>query len=90
MNSGVQPVPLVEAQHLPEALLEVVGQESVEKGICAGVDVGEDHDEEVEDSADAILGDDVYQVDNVGDEERQPAHHKHHHDDHHHACHLAL
>lgn len=87
---GIHPVALVEAQHLPEALLEVVRQEAVQEGVGAGVDVGEDHDEEVEDGTDAGLRDDVDQVDHVGGEEGQPAHHKHHHDDHHHACHLAL
>lgn len=63
-------VGLVEAEHLLEALPEV-GEETVEEGVGAGVDVGEDDQEEVQGLVG--FGDDVNQVDNVCCEEGQPA-----------------
>lgn len=80
----------VDAEHLLEALLEVVREEAVEDWVGAGVDVGEDDQEEVDCSGGFALRDDMNQVDNVGGEEGQPTKHKHQHDDHHHARHLAL
>lgn len=87
---GANAIWFVDAEHLLEALLEVVGEEAVEDRVGAGVDVGEDDQEEVDCSGGFVLRDDVNQVDNVGSEEGQPAQHKHQHDDHHHARHLAL
>lgn len=85
---GADTVWFVDAQHLLEALLEVVGEEAVEEWVGTGVDVGEDDEGEV----DGVVGlrDNVNQVDDVGSEEGQPAKHKHQHDDHHHACYLSL
>lgn len=80
----------VEAEHLLEALLEVVREETIEKGVGAGIDVGENDQEKVDGGSGIVLGDDVHQVDNVGNEEGQPTNDKNQHDYHHHACHLAL
>ena len=85
---GANTIRSVDAEHLLEALLEVVGEEAVEERVGTGVDVGEDDQEEVDGGV--VLGDDVDQVDDVGGEEGQPANHKHQHDDHHHARHLTL
>lgn len=63
-------VGFVKAEHLLEALPEV-GEEAVEEGVGAGVDVGEDDQEEVQGGVG--FGDDVDQVDNVCCEEGQPA-----------------
>lgn len=84
---GVRAIRLVGTQDLPEALLEVVGEEAVEERVGAGVEVGEDDDE-----VDDFVGgwDDVNQVDRVGDEEGQPADQEHQHHHHHHARHLSL
>lgn len=73
-----------------ETLLQVVRQEAVEDGVGAGVGVGQDDGEEVDAGSGARLWDDDHQVDDVDDEEGQPAEHKHHHDHHHHPGHLAL
>lgn len=78
----------VNAEHLLEALLEVVRQEAVEEWVGTGVDIGEYHQGEVHGGA--VLGYDVDQVDNVGSEEGQPTNDKHQHDDHYHASHLTL
>ena len=78
----------LDAEHLLEALLEVVWEEAIEHRVCTGVDVGEDDQGEVDGGVG--LGYGVKQVDNVGSEERQPTNDKHQHDDHHHARHLAL
>lgn len=78
------------AEHLLKALLEVVRQEAVEKRVCAGVDIGENDQEGENCSSGVVLGDDVEQVDNVGNEEGKPANYKHQHDDHHHPCDFAL
>ena len=80
----------VEAEHLLEALLEVVREEAIEDWVGTRVDVGEDDQEEVDSSGGVVLRDDMNQVDNVGNEEGQPTKYKDQHDDHHHACHLAL
>ena len=83
-------VSLVDAEDFSEALLEVVGQEAVEQGIGAGVDVGEGDLEEVDPRHQAGLGDGGHLVHHVGDEEWEPAEHKHHNNDHHHARDLAF
>lgn len=85
---GVQTIRFVGTEDLLEALLEIVGEEAVEERVGAGVEVGEDDDDEV----DGLVGgwDDVNQVDRVGDEEGQPADHKHQHHHHHHARDLSL
>lgn len=78
----------VDAEHLLEALLEVVREEAIEEWVGTGVDVGEDDQEEVDGGI--VLRDDDNQVDNVRREEGQPTKYKHQHDDHHHARHLTL
>lgn len=78
----------VDAEHLLEALLEVLREEAIEEWVGTGVDISEDHQEEVDGGI--VLRDDVNQVDNVGREEGQPANYKHQHDNHHHARHLTL
>lgn len=80
----------IDTEHLLEALLEVIREESIENWVGTGVDIGENDQGEVESVSSSVLGDDVNQVDNVGSEEGQPTKYKHQHDDHHHACHLAL
>lgn len=81
---------LLDAEHLLEALPEVVREEAVEDWVGAGVDIGEDDQEEVDGSIGIALRDDMNQVDHVGSEEGQPTKYEHQHDDHHHACHLPL
>lgn len=78
----------VDAEHLLEALLEVVWEEAIEDRVGTGVDVGEDDQGEVDGGVGLRYG--VKQVDNVRSEERQPTNDEHQHDDHHHARHLAL
>lgn len=80
----------VETEHLLEALLEFVREEAIKDWVGAGVDIGEDDQEEVDCSGGIVLGDDINQVDNICCEEGQPTKHKHQHDDHHHACHFTL
>jgi len=80
----------VDAEHFLEALPEVVREEGIEDWVGAGVDVGEDDQEEVDCHVDIVLRDDMNQVDNVGGEEGQPTKYKHQHNDHHHARHLPL
>lgn len=72
---GVDAVWFVDTEDLLKALFEVVGEEAVEERVGAGVEVGEDDNDEV----DGFVGrwDDVNQVDHVGDEEGQPADEKH-------------
>lgn len=85
---GFNTIWFVGTEDLLEALFEIFGEESIEEWIDAGVEVGEDDDDEV----DSGVGhrDDVDQVDHVGDEEGQPADEKHQHHDHHHARDLTL
>lgn len=66
----------MEAEHLLEALLEVVREEAIEKWIGAGVDVGENDQEEVDCGSGVVFRDGVNQVDNVGNEEGQPTNYK--------------
>lgn len=87
---GANTVWFVAAEDFLEALLEVVRQEAVEKWVRAGVDVGENNQEEEHSGSGVAFGDDVKQVDDVGDEEGEPANDENHHDDHHHARHLPL
>lgn len=81
---------LAHAQDLPEALLEVVGQEPVEQRIGTAVGVRQDDGEEVHPYHHAVLREYEHQVYHVNDVERQPAEDEHHHDYHHHAGHLPL
>lgn len=83
-------VGFVDTENLLEALFEVVREEGVEERVGAGVDVGEDDQEEVDGRGGFVLRDDVDQVDDVGGEEGKPTNHKHQHNDHHHAGHLTL
>lgn len=85
---GVDGVRFVDTKHLLKALFEIVGEEAIEERVGAGVEVGEDDDDEVH----GFVGrwNDVNQVDHVDDEEGHPADQKHQHHDHHHARDLTL